>query len=124
MDDDDVSVKQLIQRLSVDLLDSERERTAAGLRPVFEVAELEIELSFVVSRSRQGQAGIDLKVVSVGGQADRGDERTQRMTLRLVAAGAAPPAAPDEAGPEAPERYRLDYDDALPVRPRLRRRGR
>jgi Trypsin-co-occurring domain 2 len=110
--DDDVSVKELIQRISEDLLESEQERTASGRRAVFEVAELTIELSFVVSRSRQGQGGIDLKVVSVGGQADRADERTQRMTLRLVAAAA------DTSDDE--ELFRLDYDDALPVRPRLR----
>lgn len=110
--DDDVSVKELIQRISEDLLESEQERTAGGRRAVFEVAELTIELAFVVSRSRQGQGGIDLKVLSVGGEAGRGDERTQRMTLRLVAAGRA------EGGEEL---SRLDYDDALPVRPRLRR---
>src|SRR3954462_14024748 len=79
--DDDVSVKELIQRISEDLLESEQERTADGRRAVFEVAELTVELSFVVSRSRQGHAGVDLKVVSVGGQADQGSERSQRMTL-------------------------------------------
>ena len=114
--DDDVSVKELIQRISEDLLESEQERTAGGRRAVFEVAELTIELSFVVSRSRQGQGGIDLKVVSVGGQAERGDERTQRMTLRLVAAARAGEGVDEEGF------SRLDYDDALPVRPRLRRR--
>ena len=113
--DDDVSVKELIQRISEDLLESEQERTAGGRRAVFEVAELTIELAFVVSRSRQGRGGIDLKVLSVGGEAGRGDERTQRMTLRLVAAGRAGGGAGDE------ELSRLDYDDALPVRPRLRR---
>src|SRR3954471_12372185 len=85
--DNDVAVKELIQRISEDLLESEQERTTGGRRAVFEVAELTIELSFVVSRSREGHGGIDLKVVNVGGQADRADERTQRMTLRLVGAG-------------------------------------
>jgi hypothetical protein len=113
--DDDVSVKELIQRISEDLLESEQERTAGGRRAVFEVAELTIDLSFVVSRSRQGHAGVDLKVVSVGGQADRADERTQRMTLRLVAVGGAAEGSGEE------KFARLDYDDALPVRPRLRR---
>jgi hypothetical protein len=113
--DDDVSVKELIQRISEDLLESEQERTAGGRRAVFEVAELTVELSFVVSRSRQGKGGIDLKVVSVGGQAERADERTQRMTLRLIAAGRGGGGSGDD------EFSRLDYDDALPVRPRLRR---
>jgi len=113
--DDEVSVKELIQRISADLLESEEERTAGGRRAVFEVSELTIELSFVVSRSRQGQGGIDLKVVSMGGQADRGDERTKRMTLPLVAAGGAGGGSGDE------EFSRLDYDDELPVRPRLHR---
>ena len=114
---EDVSVKQLIQKISQDLLESEQERTAEDRRAVFEVAELTIELSFVVSRSREGNAGIDLKVVSVGGKADRGDERTQRMTLRLVA------AASSDGGRSTDQQFsRLDYDHALPVRPRIRGR--
>jgi hypothetical protein len=112
--DDDISVKELIQRVSDELLESEQERTAGGRRAVFEVAELTIELSFVVSRSLQGHGGIDLKVVSVGGQANQADERTQRMTLRLVAARST------NVGSRYEELSRLDYDDALPVRPRLR----
>jgi hypothetical protein len=113
--DDDVSVKELIQRISEDLLESEQERTASGRRAVFEVAELTIEVSFLVSRSRQGQGGIDLKVVSAGGEAKRADERTQRMTLRLVT----PSRARTGSGGDE-EFSQLDYDDALPVRPRLR----
>jgi hypothetical protein len=127
--DDEVTVKELIQKISDDLLESERERTEIGRRAVFEVAELTVELEFSVSRSRQGKAGVDLRVVNAGGEAARTNERTQRMTLRLVAAGSAMrPTASDGLGQtpsEAPEirndsHRSLDYDDALPVRPRLR----
>jgi NTP-dependent ternary system trypsin peptidase co-occuring protein len=116
--DDDITVKDLIQKISDDLLASERERVADTRRAVFEVAELTIELSFVATRSRQGRGGVDLKVISSGGELAREDARTQRMTLRLVAARDNPVQL-DEAGDDfAP----LDYDRALPVRPRLRGR--
>lgn len=115
--DDEVTVKELISKISDDLLESQAERLEAGRRAVFEVSELTIELAFVVSRSKQGRAGVDLRVLSVGGEATRGDEQTQRMTLKLVAVGGGAPE--DDDG----ELTRLDYDDDLPVRPRLRRPG-
>jgi hypothetical protein len=104
--DDDITVKELIQKISDDLLASERERVADARRAVFEVAELTIELSFVATRSRQGRGGVDLKLISTGGELAREDARTQRMTLRLVAARDNPVQL-DEAGDDfAP----LEYD--------------
>lgn len=133
---DEITVKELIQKLSEDLLESEREREASGRRPVFEVAELTVELEVAVSRSRHGRAGLDVHVVNIGGEAERAHSRTQRMTLRLVAAGAGHPRAGDDeasvtragfdAAPVTSSFAPLDYDDVRPVRPRLRRgkRGR
>jgi Trypsin-co-occurring domain 2 len=121
--DEEISVKELIQKISEDLLDSEQERTARGQRPVFEVSELTVELAFVVSRTRQGRGGLDLRVVSVGGDIGRANEQTQRMTLRLIAVGGADERAgraASQAGAESTDLTRLDYDDVLPVRPRLR----
>ena len=51
-------MKELIQKISDDLLASERERVADARRAVFEVADLTIELSFVATRSRQGRGGV------------------------------------------------------------------
>ena len=123
--DEEISVKELIQKISEDLLESEQERTARGQRAVFEVSELTVELAFVVSRTRQGRGGIDLRVVSVGGDIGRANEQTQRMTLRLIAVGGAEERAgraASQAGAERTDMTRLDYDDVLPVRPRLRGR--
>jgi Trypsin-co-occurring domain 2 len=108
--DQDVSVKELIQRVSEELLEAQQERLAGGRRAVFEVSELDIEISFVVSRSKQGRGGIDLQVVTVGGTIGLDDQRTQRMTLKLVAASSG----------DTPELKNLGYDDDLPVRPRRR----
>jgi hypothetical protein len=134
--DDEISVKELIQKISEDLLESEEERTARGQRPVFEVSELTVELAFVASRSRQGRGGVDLHVVSVGGDAGSVNERAQRMTLRLIAVGGGEERAGKlgwfqakranrgavQAGADKTGLTRLDYDDVLPVRPRLRGR--
>jgi Trypsin-co-occurring domain 2 len=108
--DQDVSVKELIQKVSEELLESQQERLASGRRAVFEVSELDIEISFVVSRSRQGRGGINLQVVTAGGTVGLDDQRTQRMTLKLVAASSG----------DTPGLRSLDYDDDLPVRPRRR----
>lgn len=106
--DRDVSVKELIQRVSEELLEAQQERLASGRRAVFEVSELDIEISFVVSRSKQGRGGINLQVVTVGGTVGLDDQQTQRMTLKLVAASSR----------DTPELKSLGYDDDLPVRPR------
>ncbi|GAA3767747.1 trypco2 family protein [Streptomyces phyllanthi] len=131
---DPITVKELIRKLSEDLLESERERKQSGRRAVFEVAELTVELEFTVSRSRQGRAGLDLHVVDVGGEAGRTNAHSQRMTLRLVAAGAKiPPFGDDEsaatqagvnAAPATSSFVPLDYDEVLPVRPRISLRRR
>ena len=128
---DEITVKELIQKLSEELLESEQERERNGRRPVFEVSELTVELEFSVSRSRQGRAGLDVHIINIGGEAERAHSHTQRMTLRLVAAGAGNHQVGDDessatrarfdAAPVASSFAPLDYDDVRPVRPRLRR---
>ena len=112
--DDEISVKELLRKISEDLLESEEERLSKGQRSVFEVSELTIELAFVVSRSREGRGGVDLRVVNIGGDASRKSEQTQRMTLKLVAAD------PSKVRGSTDDADRVDYEVDLPVRPRLR----
>ena len=52
----DISVKEVIQAVSDQLIESRTERLAAGRPPVFEVASLDIELSVAATRSSRRAA--------------------------------------------------------------------
>ena len=75
MDNKVSRVKELIQKISEDLLESEQERTERGQRPVFEVSELVIDLAFAVSRTRRGRA---VWTCALSALAARRDARTSR----------------------------------------------
>jgi hypothetical protein len=106
-DDDSPGLGEIIRRVSDELLDAQAARRASGREAVFEVSALDIELNFVVTRSRLGRGGIDLKIVSAGGEMQYESQQVQKVTVRLAA-----PA-------ERPESATYDfYDPAPPVRPR------
>lgn len=66
-----------------DLVASQKRRIAAGQPPVFEVEELPIEASFVVTDSKTGSGGFDLKVVKADAGLELSHETTQKVILRL-----------------------------------------
>ena len=82
---DDVSLETLIAAVSRQLLQSQQHRIEAGEPAVFEVSEMTIDVSFVVTKSARGGGGIDLKVVKAdaGVQYDR--QSVQKVSLKLAA---------------------------------------
>lgn len=111
-----ISMKALIRRISDELLESQRERQLQGLPAVFEVQGLDIEVSFVVTESRQGGGGFDLRVIKADGSMKYEDQSVQKVTLHL----GVPSARPVVTRPDVDDDP-LVFDDELPVRPRLRR---
>lgn len=105
MPEDELSLKALIQAVSEELRSSRTERLAQGLPALFEVEDLTIEVSFVVTRSKGGGVGFDLKVISADGSVKYDRESVQKITLKLKAL-----ADEDVLLPELP--------DTLPLRPR------
>jgi hypothetical protein len=105
MSNQDLSLKDLIQAVSEELRASRDERLADGLGPLFEIQDLTIEVSFVVTKSKGVRGGFDLKVISAGGDVKYDNQEVQKVTLKLRALG--------QADLEIP-----DVPDHLPLRPR------
>lgn len=76
----EISLKDLIRAVSDELLASRQERLAEGQPPIFQVNELTIEASFVISKSASGSGGFDLKIL----KADAGTEYKQDTVHKIV----------------------------------------
>lgn len=107
MAEEDLSLKNLIRAVSNELLASRTERLAAGLPPLFEVQDLTIEVSFVVTESKEGGGGFDLKVLRADANVKYDKESVHKVTLTLKALGTDDVDVPD-------------LPDTLPLRPRTR----
>lgn len=107
MAEQNLSIKTLIRAVSDELIASRIERQVAGQPAVFEIKDLTIEVSFVVTESAGGGGGFDLKVVKADGNVKYEREQVQKITLTLRALGAQDADIPD-------------LPDQLPVRPRSR----
>jgi hypothetical protein len=107
MAEEDLSLKKLIRAVSDDLIASRDERLAAGASALFEIQDLTIEVSFVVTESKGGGGGFDLKVVRADANMKYERESVHKITLTLKALGMEELNVPD-------------LPDTLPLRPRSR----
>jgi hypothetical protein len=80
-----VSVKDLIHRVSQDLIESQTEREKSGRKPLFEVETLTIEINFVVTTTTDAKGEIDLQLVTVEGGKQYENQQVQKITLQLKA---------------------------------------
>ena len=79
----DISLKDLIRAVSEELVASRAERLASHRQAIFEVSELTIDVSFVVTESAGGSGGFDLKILKADAKADYQKETVQRISLTL-----------------------------------------
>ncbi len=107
--DRDITVGELIRKVSDELLESREERILAGQPPVFEVDTMDIEISFVVTASKSGSGGIDLKVLRGDLSKSYEDQAVQRVVVHLKATSLKPGEHEFE-----------DFDASTPLRPRRR----
>jgi Trypsin-co-occurring domain 2 len=82
-------VKDLIRRVHQELLESQRERQECQDAPIFEVEKLTIEVNFVVMHSTTGHAGLDFKIITIGGagvgaNVEYQQQQVHKITLSLV----------------------------------------
>jgi Trypsin-co-occurring domain 2 len=103
----DVSLEEVIQAVSEDLLASRSEWLAYGRPPVFELASLDIELSVSVTRSSKKAGGVDLKVVRGDRPGTGGHGAVQRLSLHLTSTS----LRTDQEESEY-------FDSSTPLRPR------
>ena len=73
-----IGLTELIYQVKRELLSSESRQDDPV--PLFAVDEIELEVAVTVSR--EGQAGINIQVLSVGGGASRADAQTVRVKLK------------------------------------------
>lgn len=73
-----IGLTELIYQVKKELLSSESRR--GDPVPLFAVEEIQLEVA--VSVSREGEAGINIQVLSLGGGVSRADAQTVRVTLR------------------------------------------
>ena len=73
-----VGLTELIHQVKRELLSPESRRDDPV--PLFAIDEIQLEVA--VSVSREGQAGINIQVLNVGGGLAREDAQTVRVTLR------------------------------------------
>ncbi len=72
-----IGLSELIYQVKQDLLNDSKEDDPV---PLFAVEEIQVEAAVVISRS--GNAGIDIKVFSMGAGVSKEDTQTVRVTLR------------------------------------------
>jgi len=73
-----IGLTELIYQVKRELLSSESRQNDPV--PLFAVDEIELEVAITVSR--EGQAGINIQVFSLGGGASRADAQTVRVKLK------------------------------------------
>jgi hypothetical protein len=105
MREHDLSLKTLIRAVSEELQTSQAERLASGLPPLFEVQDLTIEVSFVVTETKGGGGSFNLTVVRADGNVKYDTGSVHKITIKLKALSKEDLVLPD-------------LPDQLPLRPR------
>jgi hypothetical protein len=82
----DLKLGDLIREVSKELLDSQKTRRAQGGQAVFQVCGLDIEVSFVITKSKGVSGGIDLKVIRADGDRHFEEQEVHRIVVHLGAA--------------------------------------
>ena len=82
---DNVSLSQLIRHVRQELHEAAAERRAAGEPAILRVETVTVELHAVATSSKEGKGGVDLKVVTVGGQKAYSEQETHKIVVVLRA---------------------------------------
>ena len=104
-----LSLKTLIRAVSEELLAARSDRLSQGTPPLFEVDELILEVSFVISESDSGGGGFDLKVIKADMSKKYDEQSIQKITLKLKSLRGNSSVLTD-LGDELPLRPRSDDD--------------
>ena len=80
-----LSLKNLIRRVQVELMESQLEREQRGEAALFKVESLTLEVNFVVTKSMGGSGGFEFKVLTFGGIKAGGDvEHQEQQTHKII----------------------------------------
>lgn len=73
----------LIRRVQLELIDSQQTRIGSGLAPLFEIEELQIEISFVIKKMKKAEGGIDIGLVAIGVGGSHSKDEIHKLSLKL-----------------------------------------
>jgi hypothetical protein len=94
-----LGVKDLIENVKKELVETEKNRLAANEPALFEIKDFDLEINFVVSTRRTLTGQLEYKVVTVGDETQVSSERVQKITLHMTAI---PPNIQKEKASESP----------------------
>jgi hypothetical protein len=79
----DVDIYTMVTAIREQLETMDQERRALGHSALLQLAEMELELNFVVHQKRGIDGKLDLKIVSVGGDSAIENEKVQKIRLKF-----------------------------------------
>lgn len=79
----DLKIRDLIQSVRNELIESEKERKIKGLPPLFYVDALRIEANFMAEKSNKDGGKVDFKIVSIGSDKGNSSASIHKIILDL-----------------------------------------
>ena len=96
-------IKDLIRKVNDELIESRTERIRSGEPAIFEVEKLTIEVNFVAVVNKEARAGIEFRVITVGGKLGGGGSIQQQQIHRAKYDAHADPTQPAKSSrPQQP----------------------
>jgi hypothetical protein len=78
-----LNIANLIGVVRAELERAELDRRQRGALPLLQLNEFTLELKFVVSKSTSGSGGLDLHVLTLGGEKAVENEQVQKISLKF-----------------------------------------
>lgn len=76
-----VQLKELVQEIRRQLEELDRERIAQGAAALFELQGIDIELKFTVGSSATAKGGLNISVITAGGESQERSEAIQTIKI-------------------------------------------
>lgn len=78
-----LGIDALAEKVRSELEKLETWRQSNGKAALFELKDFELEVSFVVKKSRKVKGELEAEVITVGGEAEHSKEATQKVVLHM-----------------------------------------
>jgi hypothetical protein len=82
--DEDLGVAELIMAIRYELANLESRLHNENLAPLFQLEHVDLAVTFTATKRKEGQAGIDLKVITVGGSTAIESAEVQTLNVRYT----------------------------------------
>lgn len=78
-----ILIKDLIRKVHHELVESQKEREATGLDPLFIIDKLTIEANFIVTDDQQASGGIGIALLKADAKVNYRNEQIHKIMLEL-----------------------------------------